>query len=76
MPILQIKRLFLLQIVVLESQTERLQKWIAFERVILCLTSISSGWSYVFNHLKVCLANAIHNFGWVTIICQNRGQQF
>ena len=32
----------------------------------------------IFTHLKLCLADAIHNFKWVKIIqiWQNGGQQF
>ena len=31
---------------------------------------------WIFTHLKLCLADAIHNFNWVKIIqiWQNRGQ--
>ena len=33
---------------------------------------------WIFTHLKLCLADAIHNFKWVKIIqiWQNRGQLF
>ena len=34
--------------------------------------------NWIFTHLKLCLADAIHNFKWVKIIqiWQNRGQLF
>ena len=37
-----------------------------------------NSWIEIFNHLKLCLADAIHNFKWVKIIqiCQNRGYIF
>ena len=47
--------------------------------VILQLTLYPPNYStWIFTHLKLCLADAIHNFKWVKIIqiWQNRGQLF
>ena len=50
-----------------------------FNRFFLALTLWPPNYSiWIFTHLKLCLADAIHNFKWVKIIqiWQNRGQLF
>ena len=54
-------------------------EWYTVYFNIICLTLYPPNYSiWIFTHLKLCLADAIHNFKWVKIIqiWQNGGQLF
>ena len=56
----------------------RTQALLSYFRAKWAHRSIHSHMDWIFNHLKVCLADAIHNFKWVKIIqiWQNRVLRF